>query len=76
MADVRKAVQWRSCSKGHAYLGQECPCASPQTAIERASVRRQAGVRRGRGEKRIEYPELDYPELDYPELDVLLDNAK
>jgi hypothetical protein len=26
MADVRKAVQWRSCPKGHFYLGQECPC--------------------------------------------------
>jgi hypothetical protein len=26
MADVRKAVQRRSCPKGHFYLGQECPC--------------------------------------------------
>jgi hypothetical protein len=26
MADVWKAVPWRSCPNGHVYLGRECPC--------------------------------------------------
>jgi hypothetical protein len=26
MANVGKAVPWRSCREGHVYLGQECPC--------------------------------------------------
>jgi hypothetical protein len=26
MTDVGKAVQWRSCPKGHLHLGEECPC--------------------------------------------------
>ena len=21
-----KTVQWKSCSRGHVYLGRECPC--------------------------------------------------
>ena len=36
MTDVRKAVQWRSCPKGHLYLGRECPCQHP--ARYRASI--------------------------------------
>jgi hypothetical protein len=36
MTEVGKAVQWRSCPKGHLYLGWECPCQHP--ARYRASI--------------------------------------
>lgn len=36
MTDGGKAVQWRSCPKGHLYLGRECPCQHP--APYRASI--------------------------------------
>ena len=26
MNDAIRAVEWKACSRGHLYLGKECPC--------------------------------------------------
>jgi hypothetical protein len=41
MTDVGKAMQWRSCPKGHLYLGRECPCQHParyRATIQQAPI--------------------------------------
>lgn len=44
MDGVSKPVKWKSCSEGHLYLGEKCPC-------EEAGRRYRSESRRPQGER-------------------------